>query len=58
LTPQSTDPCFAERSRPYSDVIRRYNALGTLFYRDPPYWGNEGDYGAVFTRDDFTAFAA
>jgi DNA adenine methylase len=42
---------------PYADVIRRYDGPGTLFYLDPPYWGNEGDYGDVFTRDDFTALA-
>ncbi len=30
---------------PYADVIRRYDRPGTLFYLDPPYWGNESDYG-------------
>ena len=29
-----------------------------LFYLDPPYWGNEGDYGAgVFGRADFEHMA-
>jgi DNA adenine methylase len=39
---------------PYADLIRRYDAPGTLFYLDPPYWGCEGDYGpSVFERADF-----
>lgn len=39
---------------PYADVIRRYDAPETLFYLDPPYWNNEGDYGpGLFERTDF-----
>lgn len=38
--------------------IDRYDRPGTLFYLDPPYWGNETDYGAeLFARDDFEAMA-
>ncbi len=43
---------------PYEDVIRRYDRPRTLFYLDPPYWGNENDYGKnLFSRDDFAALA-
>lgn len=43
---------------PFADVIRRYDRPSTLFYLDPPYWGNENDYGKdMFSRDDFTALA-
>lgn len=43
----------------YSDLIRRYDGRGTLFYLDPPYWGCEGDYGkAMFDRSDFERLAA
>lgn len=39
---------------PYVDLLARYDRPGTLFYLDPPYFGNEGDYGAgVFARADF-----
>lgn len=42
----------------YSDFIRRYDAAGTLFYLDPPYWGSEDDYGkAMFAREDFQKLA-
>jgi DNA adenine methylase len=42
----------------WSEFIDRYDAPGTLFYLDPPYWGSETDYGAgVFARTDFTALA-
>ena len=45
-------------NRPYDQVIERFDRLGTFFYVDPPYWGNEGDYGAgLFTREDFTQLA-
>jgi DNA adenine methylase len=38
--------------------IKRYDRPATLFYLDPPYWGNEDDYGkAVFTRDDYAEMA-
>lgn len=43
---------------PYSELIFRYDAPGTLFYLDPPYWGSEEDYGeGVFSRADFAALA-
>jgi DNA adenine methylase len=39
---------------PWPKLLTRYDRPGTLFYCDPPYWGNEGDYGeGVFGRDDF-----
>ncbi|KEC73893.1 adenine specific DNA methyltransferase, D12 class [Rhizobium leguminosarum bv. phaseoli CCGM1] len=39
--------------------IDRYDRPGTLFYLDPPYFGNEGDYGkSIFGRDQFEAMAA
>lgn len=42
----------------YGDFIARYDRPGTLFYLDPPYWGNEGDYGAdAFARADFERLA-
>ncbi|SMO73949.1 DNA adenine methylase [Thalassovita litoralis] len=42
----------------YSEFIRRYDTLGTLFYLDPPYWGSEDDYGkAMFAPDDFDRLA-
>ena len=40
------------------DVIARYDGTGTLFYLDPPYWGNEADYGkGLFGRSDFAELA-
>jgi len=42
-----------ERLR-FADFIRRYDRPGTLFFIDPPYWGNEGDYGpGMFSEADF-----
>ena len=42
----------------WSDFIPRYDAGGTLFYLDPPYWGCEDDYGkAMFDRADFARLA-
>ncbi len=42
----------------WSDFIPRYDAEGTLFYLDPPYWGCEDDYGkAMFDRADFARLA-
>ena len=39
---------------PYADLIARYDGPGTLFYLDPPYHGNEEDYGkGVFSAADF-----
>lgn len=43
----------------WSDFIDRYDAPGTLFYMDPPYFGCETDYGKdVFSRADFERIAA
>jgi len=42
----------------WSDFIRRWDRAGTLFYLDPPYFGNEGDYGQdMFSREQFAAMA-
>jgi len=42
----------------WSEFIARYDAPGTLFYLDPPYWGNEADYGrGLFARGDFERMA-
>ncbi|MGK8704155.1 DNA adenine methylase [Brucella anthropi] len=39
--------------------VNRYDAPGTLFYMDPPYFGCETDYGKdVFSRSDFERIAA
>lgn len=43
---------------PFDQFIARYDRPGMLFYADPPYFGNEGDYGAgVFGREDFARLA-
>lgn len=40
---------------PFDRFIERYDAADTLFFLDPPYWGNEDDYGqGLFSRADFT----
>jgi DNA adenine methylase len=40
------------------DFIQRWDRPGMLFYLDPPYFGNEGDYGkGVFARADFATMA-
>lgn len=42
----------------YAEFGRRYDSPGTLFYLDPPYWGNEVDYGKeMFAREDFERMA-
>ncbi|RNC91118.1 MAG: DNA adenine methylase [Oricola sp.] len=42
----------------WSEFIRRWDRPGMLFYCDPPYFGNEADYGpGVFGREDFAALA-
>jgi DNA adenine methylase len=39
---------------PWLAFIDRYDRPGTLFYLDPPYFGNETDYGdAMFSREEF-----
>jgi DNA adenine methylase len=39
---------------PYAELIARYDRRETLFYLDPPYHGNETDYGpGVFSVIDF-----
>lgn len=43
---------------PWRTFIERYDRPGMLFYLDPPYWGNEGDYGCgVFGREEFSEMA-
>jgi len=43
---------------PWADFIARYDRPGTLFYLDPPYFGNERDYGAdLFDRGQFELMA-
>ncbi len=44
---------------PYAELLRRYDRPETLFYLDPPYWGNETDYGrGLFDQADFPALAS
>lgn len=43
---------------PFQEFIPRYDRKKTLFYLDPPYFGNEDDYGKdVFSRSDFEKLA-
>lgn len=43
---------------PYAKLIERYDRAGALFYLDPPYHGNEEDYGqGVFSETDFAALS-
>lgn len=42
----------------YKEFITRYDRAGTLFYLDPPYFGNEKDYGeGLFSREEFGLMA-
>lgn len=42
----------------WQDFIQRYDRPETLFYLDPPYYGNETDYGSgMFGRDEFAEMA-
>ncbi|MBP7529224.1 MAG: DNA adenine methylase [Syntrophorhabdaceae bacterium] len=39
---------------PYQRLIERFDRPETFFYIDPPYYGNEDDYGGgIFDREDF-----
>lgn len=43
----------------WRDFLKRWDRPGMLFYLDPPYYGNERDYGAdMFSRSDFEEMAA
>lgn len=43
---------------PWRQFIERYDRAGMLFYLDPPYWGNEADYGkGIFSRGEFAEMA-
>jgi len=42
----------------WNDFINRYDRPHTLFYLDPPYFGNENDYGkGIFSREQFAVMA-
>ncbi len=42
----------------YREFIEKYDAAGTLFYLDPPYYGSEDYYGpGAFSRADFADLA-
>ncbi|KOF17901.1 DNA methyltransferase [Ensifer adhaerens] len=42
----------------WREFIDRYDRPGALFYLDPPYFGNESDYGkGAFSRDRFAEMA-
>ncbi|WP_209790604.1 DNA adenine methylase [Ensifer adhaerens] len=42
----------------WREFIERYDRPGALFYIDPPYFGNESDYGkGAFSRDRFAEMA-
>jgi DNA adenine methylase len=44
---------------PFDKFIKTYDRKRALFYIDPPYYGNETDYGAeMFSRSDFELLAA
>ncbi|MCT7666789.1 DNA adenine methylase [Shinella kummerowiae] len=43
---------------PWRTFMKRYDRPGMLFYLDPPYWGNERDYGIdAFGRNEFAEMA-
>ncbi|EDQ34307.1 Site-specific DNA methylase [Hoeflea phototrophica DFL-43] len=43
----------------WRDFLKRWDRPGMLFYLDPPYYGNEDDYGpGMFSRSDFEEMAA
>lgn len=42
----------------WQDFMKRYDRKGMLFYLDPPYFGNENDFGkGLFSRDQFAEMA-
>lgn len=42
----------------YKKFIKQYDRDGVLFYLDPPYYGNENDYGkGLFGKGEFTLMA-
>lgn len=41
---------------PFADFIRRYDRPGTLFFIDPPYWGNDADYGPGVSHAPISRF--
>ncbi len=46
--------CVTIERMDFEKFITRYDTKDTLFYLDPPYWGNETDYGKdIFCRADF-----
>jgi DNA adenine methylase len=52
------EPVNIERLH-YADFIARYDRPGALFFIDPPYHGNEDDYGhGVFEEADFDRLRA
>lgn len=43
---------------PWARFLKRWDRPETLFYLDPPYFGNEADYGAgLFGREEFAEMA-
>jgi DNA adenine methylase len=51
--------CVVIERMSWADFIIRYDREGTLFYLDPPYYGNEDDYGrGLFARDQFDEMAS
>ena len=43
---------------PWAEFMKRWDRNGMLFYLDPPYYGNENDYGAdMFDRSEFEQMA-
>lgn len=42
----------------WREFINRYDRSGAVFYLEPPYFGNESDYGKeAFTRNRFKEMA-
>jgi len=50
--------CVTIENLDWLDFINRYDRETTVFYLDPPYFGNENDYGkGLFNRDQFALMA-